>query len=241
MSYHLVFWVCGAAHSLSWDYLPGIPQGEEAERRYSWREKPLGSLFAKHILHLPPLPSLQNEEQLSQDNISQLEKGDEKHTDTYTQSVIGQEPDHVTQEEADPDIQLVRRISRMSNVSYQARPTPASPKLKHATIESRAPSNPSFDSLSQVQESAPAPTSLTSVILRSVRPLTVIITPVTVAIAISLPIALIDDLKALFVDISALGGPTWHGPDGKPPLAFIIDTGQFRISSLAFPTLCPQF
>ena len=45
VSYHLVFWVLGAAHSLSWDYLPGVPQGEEAERRCSWKEKPLGSLI----------------------------------------------------------------------------------------------------------------------------------------------------------------------------------------------------
>lgn len=63
-------------------------------------------------------------------------------------------------------------------------------------------------------------------VLGALRPLAVVVTPVTVAIAVSLPIALVDQLKALFVDISDQGGPNWKGPDGKPPLAFVIDTGE---------------
>ena len=40
----------GAAYSLSWDYRPDVPQGEAAERRVSWKEKPLGSLFTRYVL-----------------------------------------------------------------------------------------------------------------------------------------------------------------------------------------------
>ena len=67
-------------------------------------------------------------------------------------------------------------------------------------------------------------------LIRTLRPLAVVVTPVTVAIAVSLPIALVKQLKALFVDISDQGGPDWKGPDGKPPLAFVIDTGGYSTS-----------
>jgi hypothetical protein len=52
-----------------------------------------------------------------------------------------------------------------------------------------------------------------------------VVTPISAIVAISLLIALVDPLKALFVDFE--GGPSWNGPDGKPPLAFVIDTGCF--------------
>ena len=225
-----MFWVCGAAHSLSWDYLPGVPQGEEAERRYSWREKPLGGFFAKHILRLSPLPQNKNEKETSPDDVSQLEKCDEKQVDTCTRSVLAEREPEENREEADPDIQLVRRISRMSTGSHHTWPVSVSPK--GIAVNPQLPSL-SCDSLPRVQEDLPTPAptqptraSFFSPIFHSLRPLTVIITPVTIAIAISLPIALIDDLKALFVDISDTGGPSWHGPDGRPPLSFIIDTGE---------------
>lgn len=52
-----------------------------------------------------------------------------------------------------------------------------------------------------------------------------IVTPISATVAISLLIALVGPLKALLVDFE--GGPLWEGPDGKPPLAFVIDTGSF--------------
>ena len=55
--YHFTFWVCGFARSLAWDYAPGIPQSEAAERRVHWKDKPIGSLVHKHLLirSNPPL------------------------------------------------------------------------------------------------------------------------------------------------------------------------------------------
>ena len=50
VAYHIVFWMLGTAHSLSWDYRPGVPQGEAAERRASWKEKPIGSFITRHVL-----------------------------------------------------------------------------------------------------------------------------------------------------------------------------------------------
>ena len=67
-------------------------------------------------------------------------------------------------------------------------------------------------------------------IMRVLRPFSVIISPVTITLIISLPIALIAPLKALFVDISDQGGPVYTGPDGRPPLAFMIDTGVSLLS-----------
>lgn len=53
-------------------------------------------------------------------------------------------------------------------------------------------------------------------------------TPVSCAIVIAIPCALVSPLKALFVVT-----PDWSGtrvpyaPDGRPPLAFITETAQF--------------
>jgi auxin efflux carrier family protein len=49
----------------------------------------------------------------------------------------------------------------------------------------------------------------------------------TVTIASSIPISLFQPLRALFVDTTQVGGPNWKGPDGRPPLYFVIDTGEY--------------
>ena len=63
---------------------------------------------------------------------------------------------------------------------------------------------------------------------RFLKAVAVVLTPINSAIAISLVVALVQPLKALFVDTSDIGGPSWAGPDGNPPLSFIIDTGSRR-------------
>ena len=47
--YHIAFWVCGLAHSLSWDYAPGVPQREAANIRVPWREKPIGGFVWRRL------------------------------------------------------------------------------------------------------------------------------------------------------------------------------------------------
>jgi len=53
--------------------------------------------------------------------------------------------------------------------------------------------------------------------------------PAPITILFSLPIALIDPLKALFVPVSDTFRPAFRplAPDGAPPLAFILDTATF--------------
>ncbi|KAI0032444.1 auxin efflux carrier [Vararia minispora EC-137] len=53
--------------------------------------------------------------------------------------------------------------------------------------------------------------------------------PAPLSVLISLPIALIDPLKALFVAPDASFQPSFHpvAPDGEPPLAFVLDTATF--------------
>ncbi len=60
---------------------------------------------------------------------------------------------------------------------------------------------------------------------RSFKPLSSLFTPITISMYISIPISLVPQLKALFVEVD--GGPYYHGPDGNPPLTFIINTGKF--------------
>ncbi|KAJ3555880.1 hypothetical protein NM688_g2340 [Phlebia brevispora] len=241
VSYHLVFWVAGAAHSLSWDYLPGVPQGEEAERRHGWKEKPLGSLFARYILRKPGPPTIckeKNESDEESRSASPIEKSEER-VEENTLAVPPDQAPHRDDVEVDPDIQLVRRTSRLSTVSYRSR----HPSLPIPQDSSRPPLSPSPPpSLVKTLTSEPCSPPKRSiwarlippVVIRTLRPLSVVVTPVTVAIAVSLPIALVNDLKALFVDISNDGGPDWKAPDGNPPLAFVIDTASF-VGDMAVP------
>ncbi len=49
-------------------------------------------------------------------------------------------------------------------------------------------------------------------------------TPVTISLFFSLPIALVHPLKALFTDVDGWTGLKMpNGPDGRPPLAFLLD------------------
>ena len=53
--------------------------------------------------------------------------------------------------------------------------------------------------------------------------LSLLFTPVTLALFISLPIALVSPLKALFTQVDGwTDGKMPNGPDGKPPLAFLL-------------------
>lgn len=221
VSYHLVFWVCGAAHSLSWDYLPGIPQGQEAERRLPWYEKPIGRILCRYVLRreFPSSAKISVVTQCADTDPSppQTEKvagHSEQSQDLQAASFFHSTSEHGV----DPDIQLARRTSRVSATSQFGRPL--QPGSQNPVVPSVLQSAAS--SATQLPQH---PAIIPSIVYRIFRPLSVIFTPVTCTLLVSLPIALIQPLKALFVDVSPIGGPDWKGPDGRPPLAFIIDTG----------------
>ncbi|KAI0830249.1 auxin efflux carrier [Trametes gibbosa] len=226
--YHICFWVGGGAHSLSWDYLPGVPQGEEAERHVSWKEKPIGRIVARYILRLPmtpPLPPAINYIKRDEED-AYSEKECKVSIETFEvpatdlpKVIISEEPQSDPQ--SDSDIQLTRRTSRISAVSsFRSQRLPGS--VPPSPLRVTMPSSPLWVTIpaSSLKISNP--------------PLAALLKPVTIAIAISLPVALIKPLKALFVDMSSLGGPNWHGPDGRPPLVFVMDTAQF-INTVAVP------
>ncbi|KAI0711029.1 auxin efflux carrier [Cerioporus squamosus] len=238
VAYHMVFWMLGAAHSLSWDYRPGVPQGEAAERRVSWKEKPIGGWIARRILHqdvpdsfaLPhPDPKLKDEEA---DSCYRSEK-DEK-TDACDVPVQEPTPQILEYSEAnnDPDVQLARRTSRLSTAAPATHLAPTSPSGTQGVPPVPPPTpalslrNVDTQSIAQRSATLNIPT-LPQKIVRVFRPLAAVFTPVTCTLMVALPIALIDPLKALFVDISSTGGPKFTGPDGRPPLAFLLDTAAF--------------
>ena len=241
VSYHIVFWVCGAAHSLSWDYLPGVPQGEEAEKRLPWDHKPLGSLFCRYVLRRGVDSSCINHEHVDSTAESPAIFVDETkehyrpqlESDRYAvqrPNFPGSQGQHLEQEvlEHDLDVELGRKVSRKSVISQLSRHQSIVPSVETTQAPTALlPEAPLVESVpaTTLEKQGHVQRFVPSIMTRVLKPLAVIITPVTVAIAISLPIALIESLKALFVDVSASGGPNWKGPDGKPPLAFVIDTG----------------
>lgn len=184
--YNIFFWICGLASSLAWDYAPGVPQGEEAQRRVPWREKPIGSLVYRYLLRNPPLqPTAASEPSSATDLPDNIEKG-----------------------EKPPSIQVTTSPQSDRESTVLPAPTPMNPRLR-----------------------------------RLLHTLSLVFAPINLVIAGSLCIALIQPLKALFVDVSSEGGPLWKGPDGRPPLAFLMDTGsstshiasESKRSQLTFP------
>ncbi|KAI0776750.1 auxin efflux carrier [Trametes elegans] len=281
--YHMMFWVGGGAHSLSWDYLPGVPQGEEAERRVSWKEKPIGRLVARYILRIPASPpALPAPLDYSKDEEAHYEKGVKVSIETFEDPVSAPHISKVVVADepiSESDIQLTRRTSRVSAVTAfrSRRPSNAVPPsplrinvpstplrvtIPSSVLRTTAPSTPlrgappptplrvtavptPIRMVPSVQTSSTAatkdndavtlpPSKLKHRLGVIFSPLKALLKPVTIAIAVSLPVALIKPLKALFVDISDQGGPSWHGPDGRPPLIFVMDTAQF-IDTIAVP------
>ncbi|TFK52797.1 auxin efflux carrier [Heliocybe sulcata] len=240
LSYHLTFWVFGGARSLSWDYLPGVPQKEEAERRVSWKEKPIGGWIARAYLGYEPsspasTPEKPNEEKDSSlpFDAAALENGIE----------VEAREAHVFEKHAnaDPDIQLARQTALFSTLPQRSARQPELPSFHTQPQPSYSPSLPApVPAPSIIASSHTAAPETTSVIRSLSLPLlvkifnaiSVIMTPVTAILAVSLPIALINPLKALFVPV--MGGPSWAGPDGRPPLAFVIDTATF-LGSIIIP------
>jgi len=181
--FNLFFFVCGLAPSLAWDYAPGVPQGEEAEKRVPWSEKPIGSLVYKYLLRRPaPHPCA-----------IYTPQGNVGDTSAETAS-----PTNTGQEEKSTSDQLSSQLGS-TVLPIHSRP-------------------------SSIAQSSSNP-----LLKKSLRTLSLVFSPVNLVIFISLCIALVQPLKAFFVDVSAEGGPSWKGPDGKPPLAFLIDTGSVNI------------
>ena len=242
----------GAAHSLSWDYRPGVPQGEAAERHISWKEKPIGSLVARYILRQevpdsfalpPPGHGPKDEEALADEKLK-----DEKVQAPVTVSQLPPDSEELVHPNPDPDVQLARKTSRLSvatapgPVHHRRVPSSVASPPEAPPVPPPTPAHsihdPDAQSIAQRSATLHMPT-FPQKIVRVFRPLGALVTPVTIALAVALPIALIQPLKALFVDVSETGGPTFRGPDGKPPLAFVIDTGESSYSRVfAYAALC---
>jgi hypothetical protein len=191
--YHITFWVFGAANALSWDYLPGVPQKDEAERRVPWSQKPIGGWVHRVILRRPveSVWAAQTQEAPAQDDV---EMAVAPHT---TVDDGAETPGMIT-----GITEVSRQVSRTSHISEKAQTSPATPFTSARRLD---------------------------IIRRVLRPLKAAANSITITLVCSLIIAVVNDLKALFVDISSQGGPSWHGPDGRPPLSFVIDTGASHL------------
>ena len=184
----------GAAYTLSWDYLPGIPQGEAAEFRVPWKEKPIGSYIYRHLGFLNMSAS---QERVGLEMNTNHEGPNTRHENTLI-------------EPSSAEVEVVPR------------PPKAHPITKSSSYHAAQGSK---------DEIVPVPTTsfnrsrhprLKRLLIR----IYAVLTPVTASLLLSLPVALVPQLKALFVDISDVGGPDWKSPDGRPPLGFLLDTGM---------------
>ncbi|KAK0442797.1 auxin efflux carrier [Desarmillaria tabescens] len=228
LAYNIIMWIGGAANTLAWDYAPGVPQGDEANVHVSWREKPIAAFFLRS-----------REKLLARPKNSDCEKADdEKEADSEM--------------ETDPEIQLARRASRLSANSPRPRRPSAGVSTRPRAGSLLPAPNTSQSSLKELPDTAVQSLKSSSVagaqehefaeeeeeekpgrfaslfppfLRRTFKPLSSLFTPITMSMYIAIPVSLIPQLKALFVEVD--GGPYYHGPDGNPPLTFIINTAEF--------------
>ncbi|PBK63118.1 hypothetical protein ARMSODRAFT_1058287 [Armillaria solidipes] len=225
LAWNTVMWICGAAKTLAWDYAPGVPQGDAANVHVGWREKPMAAFFLRG---------------------SDCEKADdEKETmDVGLLIAMGRQPESDLGEmETDPEIQPTCKTSRLfanffPSAAVNARPRTGTilpvtnvlyPPLREPPDTAIQSSLVTEQELEPVKEEEERPGRLASLfpplLRRTFKPLSSLFTPITMSMYIAIPISLIPQLKALFVEVD--GGPSYRGPDGNPPLTFIITTAEF--------------
>ena len=256
VAYNIVFWVLGAAHSLSWDYLPSVPQGEAAERRVSWKEKPIGGWISRILLGKSP--DIGSGSQV--EKVMETADSDPQPAREANNNLGHRHADHDLSH-TDPGTQLTAHESRVSITSFFSRrlSTSSLPTFGHQdaapaacsshlpleinTSSSTTPPSKSSTALKISPDPHKTKSQISKFIppflARLIRQLTNIVNPITLTLLISLPIALIQPLKALFVDTSQAGGPNWKGPDGRPPLYFVIDTGKCLLDCEPADTIPP--
>ncbi|KAK0219707.1 auxin efflux carrier [Armillaria nabsnona] len=236
LAWNIVMWICGAAKTLAWDYAPGVPQGDAANVRVSWREKPVAACFLRVKAKLFARPK-----------DSDCEKADDEKEakDRGLLVTMGKQPEHDLREiETDPEIQSACKTSGSfanffpsATVGARSRTDSILPATNASHPPLRELPDTAVQSLSVtdeqelelVDEEEVRPGRLASLfpplLRRTFKPLSSLFTPITISIYIALPISLIPQLKALFVEVD--GGPSYRGPDGNPPLTFIITTAKF--------------
>ncbi|KAK0441969.1 auxin efflux carrier [Armillaria borealis] len=220
---NIVMWIGGAANTLAWDYAPGVPQGDEANVHVGWREKPIAAFFLRLRPKLLAQPKNPDFEIADDEKDLGKEKG--------LSVVMGKQPESdLGEAETDPEIQLARRVSIISANPPRPRRPAASIQLPDAVVQSmKSPSVKDQQEPELPEEVEEKPGRFASLfppfLRRSFKPLSSLFTPITISMYISIPISLVPQLKALFVEVD--GGPYYHGPDGNPPLTFIINTAEF--------------
>ncbi|KAK0452081.1 uncharacterized protein EV420DRAFT_1645734 [Desarmillaria tabescens] len=220
LAYNIVMWICGAANTLAWDYAPDVPQGDAANVRASWREKPIAAFFLRVQAKFLSRPNDSHCEKVGND-----EEGADLARDKGLSVVLGKQ---LGEMEIDPEIQLPCRASRLSANSFQPRRSVDLGTRSRASSSRRASnaSQPSLKELLNVTVQRPfitdeqelEPTAEEEKLGRFASLFRLSCEEP------SNPFSLIPQLKALFVEVD--GGPYYHGPDGNPPLTFIINTGK---------------
>ncbi|KAK0239706.1 membrane transport protein-domain-containing protein [Armillaria nabsnona] len=216
-----------------------VPQGDEANVHVGWREKPIAAFFLRLRSKLNARPKNPNCEMADDEK----DLGKEK----VHSVVMGKQPESDLGEmETNPEIQLARRAS---NPPRPRRPSAAPnasqsfiKELPDAIVQSiKSPSAKDQQEPELPEEVEEKPSRFASLfppfLRRTFKPLSSLFTPITISMYIPIPISLVPQLKALFVEVD--GGAYYHGPDGNPPLTFIINIGKFYRRAL--PILMAAF
>ncbi|KAK0496606.1 auxin efflux carrier [Armillaria luteobubalina] len=245
LAYNIIMWIGGAANTLAWDYAPGVPQGDLANVRVSWREKPIAAFFLRSRAKLYARPKDSDCEK------AEDEKDADSERDKVLSVTMGKQPESDLGEmETDPEIQLARKTSRLSAKSPRPRrpsagistrpragsllPPPNASQYSLKELPDTAVQSPKDPSVTDQREPEPAeedekpgrfPSLFPPFLRRTFKPMASLFTPITMSMYIAIPVSLIPQLKALFVEVD--GGPYYQGPDGNPPLTFIINTAEF--------------
>ncbi len=112
-------WICGGANTLAWDYALGVPQGDAANVRVGWREKPMATFSLRMKAKLFARPK---------DSDCEKAQGEKETKDKVLISTGKQPESDLGEIETDPEIQPARKTSRLFANSFLSAAVSARPR-----------------------------------------------------------------------------------------------------------------
>lgn len=223
LCYNITYWILPTARSLQLDYKPGVPHGTAAEVRVPLEETVTFRFFVDH------LPS-----GLSKRMAASASRPPTRPSTPPLPPEMG--PLEAQSTSILPSTSAVRKPS--SGGEPQRQPTQEDnekkeEKAEQAVLATNEPPQPVPASDAGLAVDEPPPGKVKRVWRQTKAILAPIKTPVVISMAISIPIALIPPLKALFTHD---GETTYHfgSPNGEPPLGWFLGTAEF-IGDIAIP------
>lgn len=234
--YNIVFWILPTARSLANDYQPGVPHGEDAEKKLPLEERTTFKFVVEHLpsgmkkkLAASAPPTRPSSPPMDAFEMSSLEAQQTTvnriRSTRSTRTGAGDELSKTPQEpyRDEPDAGPGAKATRPPTEPPQAVPPSEAVGVENVE-EAAAPDRP-----------MPVGRRVLKAIRGFIAPF---ISPIIISMICAIIIALVPPLKALFTHRDATTY-RFGSPNGEPPLGWLLDTASF-IGNMHIPLAVVQ-